>query len=50
MGESLKQLHSDLSRFNVKKLHRYIALGMEEDDLVENRYLLEECGNRYQEL
>ena len=43
----LQQLHDEVSRINVKKLHRFLTPGLEEDDLLSNRNSLADSCRSY---
>jgi len=47
IGNSLKILSKEISKIKVKQLHRYLNIGMEEDDLLENRSRLYEFSDNY---
>ena len=47
IGDSFKQLYNQVSKINVKLLHRYLALGVDEDELLENRCRLLEFSDCY---
>jgi hypothetical protein len=37
LGHSLRELHSAISKIEIKSLQRFFSSGMEEDDFLENR-------------
>lgn len=47
-GEGVRRLYEQVSRIGVKKLHRYVDAGFEEDDLLANREALLEYSLIYQ--
>jgi len=47
IGDSLKSLSNEIAKIKVKQLHRYFSMGMEEDDLLENRSRLIEFSDNY---
>jgi len=48
-GKSIQQLLYGISRIHLKKLHRFTSLGVEEEDLTENRHKLMEYAECYQD-
>jgi len=48
-GNSVQELHSGVSRINLKKLHRFMSLGVEEEDLTESQHKLIEYAECYQD-
>ena len=47
IGDSLKSLSNEIAKIKVKQLHRFLSMGMEEDDLLENRSRLIEFSDNY---
>lgn len=47
IGYSLRSLSNQISKINVKQLHRYVSMGMEEDDLLENRSRMIDFSDNY---
>jgi len=48
-GKCIQQLLSGVSQVHLKRLHRFMTLGVEEEDLVENRHKLMEYAECYQD-
>ena len=47
IGDSLKSLSNEIAKIKVKQLHRFLSMGMEEDDLLENHSRLIEFSDNY---